>query len=247
MSQKRQKKKARIISDAEQLMVYEVIKEHRHAEKNLAILKLVFVLGLTVKEISGLTISDVATVKDGGDKFILKEKISIYPPNSAHELSWILEHKTTSDTTLVRMLREDFDRLVMDVARKAKRGELINPIHYRPEPKKYHKTSRQIALLDKSLTSALSDYLYQMIDGLRYLSEDMPLFITQKNGPYSPNTLQDHIALILKGWCELEGASSMSGKITLVKRMTDEGMSWRDIQKALGYSDLAFIARHNPG
>jgi integrase len=45
---------------------------------------------------------------------------------------------------------------------------------------------------------------------------DAVVFITQKGGAYSPNTLQEHMALMLKDWTGIEKASSHSGRRTLI-------------------------------
>lgn len=56
---------------------------------------------------------------------------------------------------------------------------------------------------------------------LRLSAEEMltpssPLFISQKGGPYSPNTLQEHMALMLREGSGIEKASSHSGRRTLI-------------------------------
>ena len=43
-----------------------------------------------------------------------------------------------------------------------------------------------------------------------------PLFLSQKGGPYSPNTLQEHMALMQRDWAGVERASSHSGRRTLL-------------------------------
>ncbi|WP_419592176.1 tyrosine-type recombinase/integrase [Thiolapillus sp.] len=50
----------------------------------------------------------------------------------------------------------------------------------------------------------------------RSLKPSDPLFITQKGGPYSPNTLQEHMALMLRGWAGIEKASSHSGRRSVI-------------------------------
>ena len=42
------------------------------------------------------------------------------------------------------------------------------------------------------------------------------LFLTQKGGPYSPNTLQEHLALMQRQWAYIERASSHSGRRILI-------------------------------
>jgi site-specific recombinase XerD len=46
-----------------------------------------------------------------------------------------------------------------------------------------------------------------------------PLFISQKGVPYSPNTLQEHMALMLRDWAGVEKASSHSGRRSLITKV----------------------------
>ncbi|WP_241956272.1 tyrosine-type recombinase/integrase [Marinobacter flavimaris] len=46
--------------------------------------------------------------------------------------------------------------------------------------------------------------------------------MTQKGGPYSPNTLQEHLALMQRHWAGIERASSHSGRRTLMTNIIHE-------------------------
>lgn len=67
-----------------------------------------------------------------------------------------------------------------------------------------------------SLRAALTEYLSLRISKAGTLKPSDPLFITQKGVPYSPNTLQEHMALMLRGWAGIEKASSHSGRRALI-------------------------------
>lgn len=71
-------------------------------------------------------------------------------------------------------------------------------------------------MVDRSLRDALTQYLKLRLDKGEKLKPSSPLFITQKGGPYSPNTLQEHMALMLRDWAGIEKASSHSGRRSLI-------------------------------
>ncbi|WP_419601512.1 tyrosine-type recombinase/integrase, partial [Thiolapillus sp.] len=75
---------------------------------------------------------------------------------------------------------------------------------------------RDLPLVDPDLREALEQYLIVRIEKQRSLKPSDPLFITQKGGPYSPNTLQEHMALMLRGWAGIEKASSHSGRRSVI-------------------------------
>lgn len=71
-------------------------------------------------------------------------------------------------------------------------------------------------MFDIALREALNQWVKIRIEKGGKLAPSSPLFVTQKNGPYSPNTLQEHMALMLKGWAGIEKASSHSGRRSLI-------------------------------
>lgn len=74
----------------------------------------------------------------------------------------------------------------------------------------------KMPLVDKDLRAALTEYLRQRIEKSSSLKTTDPLFVTQKGGPYSPNTLQEHMALMLRDWAGIEKASSHSGRRSVI-------------------------------
>lgn len=71
-------------------------------------------------------------------------------------------------------------------------------------------------MVNPDLRSALEDHLRRRLDKCAPLKPTDPLFLTQKGVPYSPNTLQEHMALMLRGWASIEKASSHSGRRALI-------------------------------
>lgn len=71
-------------------------------------------------------------------------------------------------------------------------------------------------MVDTPLRDALIAYISFRISNGEILKPSSPLFITQKGGSYSPNTLQEHMALMLKNWAGIEKASSHSGRRSLI-------------------------------
>lgn len=71
-------------------------------------------------------------------------------------------------------------------------------------------------MVDAALRAGLTDYLRLRIEKAETLKPSSPLFVTQKSCSYSPNTLQKHMALMLRGWAGIEKASSHSGRRSLI-------------------------------
>jgi len=71
-------------------------------------------------------------------------------------------------------------------------------------------------MVDQDLRRSLNEYLTLRLSKGERLLPSSPLFITQKGGPYSPNTLQEHMALMLRDWTGIEKASSHSGRRSLI-------------------------------
>ena len=67
-----------------------------------------------------------------------------------------------------------------------------------------------------------------------------PLFVSQKGGAYSPNTLQDHMATMYRTWAGIDRATSHSGRRTLAtKLLHEQGEHLKTVQQVLGHRDAA--------
>ena len=109
-----------------------------------------------------------------------------------------------------------FNQVVKQIEALAKSGAEINAENFYPPLKKHRGKSRDLPLVDSELRVALAEHLRQRISIEKTLKPSSPLFLTQKGGPYSPNTLQEHMALMLRDWAGIEKASSHSGRRSLI-------------------------------
>lgn len=111
---------------------------------------------------------------------------------------------------------ESFNKVIKQIEALVKFGAEINPENFYPAVKKHRGKSRDLPIVDIDLRNALTDYLQYRLSKGEKLKPSSHIFITQKGGPYSPNTLQEHMALMLKDWSGIEKASSHSGRRALI-------------------------------
>lgn len=71
-------------------------------------------------------------------------------------------------------------------------------------------------MVDVALRHALQQHLELGLDKALKLRPTDPLFVSQKGVPYSPNTLQEHMAHMLRDWAGIEKASSHSGRRSVI-------------------------------
>jgi site-specific recombinase XerD len=101
-------------------------------------------------------------------------------------------------------------------------GAEINPEDFHPEVKKHRGKSRDLPMNDAALRGALENFLTIRLAAYPFAKRTDPLFLTQKGGSYSPNTLQEHLALMQRQWAGIERASSHSGRRTLMTNIIHE-------------------------
>lgn len=206
---------ARVPTIEQQRHLFNVIKAHRHPEKNAAIMQISFKLGLRAQEIALLQIKEVAKITHNGTGFKLLEMMSL--PASYTKGANALRRSTSKyQRKTISFNIEHFDQIVRQIEALAKADAEIDPKDFYPPIKRNKGKSRDLPLIDADLCKALNDYLMLRIGQAVKLKPTDPLFITQKGGPYSPNTLQEHIALMLRDWAGIEKASSHSGRRALI-------------------------------
>lgn len=211
---------ARVLTPEQFTYLLNVIQEHRYPEKNKALVQVSFKLGLRVQEIALLQIKDVAELgptSSSQRSFKLKEILAL-PAAYTKGAVGLKRSRSTYQRRRISFSVHDFDQLIRRIETMAKAGAEINPEDFYPEVKKNRGKSRDLPMSDRPLREALEDYLSYRLHNNRSLKKTDPLFLTQKGGPYSPNTLQEHIALMQRQWAGIERASSHSGRRTL---MTD--------------------------
>jgi integrase len=135
---------------------------------------------------------------------------------------------------------EEFDQVVAQIVDLAKAGVEIDPERFYPAVKKRSGQSRDLPLVDETLRDALTAYLALRLEKDPGTKPTDPLFVTQKGGPYSPNTLQEHMALILRGWAGIEKASSHSGRRSVITDIIHrQKKSLKVAQKVAGHKSAS--------
>lgn len=206
---------ARVPSIAQQRHLFDVIQQHRHPEKNTAIMQVSFKLGLRVQEIALLEIKEVAVISPSGKDFKILEIMNL-PAAYTKGAGAMTRSKSEYQRKTLSFDVESFKKVITQIEALAKAGAEIDPENFYPPLKKHKGKSRDLPMVDEALRASLGDYLRYRIEKGEVLKPSMPLFVTQKGGPYSPNTLQEHMALMLRGWAGIEKASSHSGRRSVI-------------------------------
>lgn len=209
---------ARVLTPDQFALLLNVIQEHRYSEKNTALVQISFKLGLRVQEIALLQIKDVAELGpeiSGERSFKLKEILAL-PAAYTKGADALKRSKSTYQRRRISFSVHDFHQLVERVETMAKAGVAIKPEDFYPEAKKHRGKSRDLPMNDGSLRTAVENHLAIRLAAHPSIKKTDPLFLTQKGGPYSPNTLQEHLALMQRQWAGIERASSHSGRRTLM-------------------------------
>lgn len=206
---------ARVPTLDQQRRLFEVIQEHRHAEKNTAIMMISFRLALRAQEIALLQIKEIAKLNGTGTDFHLLEVMSL-PAAYTKGADAMGRSKSTYKRKTISYDVESFDKLVRQIEALAKAGATVNPEDFYPPVKRHRGKSRDLPLVDEALRTALKAHLESRLAKSGRLKPSDALFVTQKGGPYSPNTLQEHMALMLRDWAGIEKASSHSGRRSVI-------------------------------
>lgn len=210
--------KARVLTPDQFSHLLKVIRQHRWPEKNTAIVQVSFKLGLRAQEIALLQIKEVAELEFTGNRTTgvrLKEILPL-PANITKGARATKRSGTPYHRRRISFTVEDFNSKVRQIESLAKAGVVIDPEDFHPPVRKNKGKSRDLPMRDKELRKALVEYLEIRLDKDPSLKPTDPLFQTQKGGPYSPNTLQDHMSLMIRGWAGIEKGSSHSGRRTLL-------------------------------
>ncbi|MEW8078362.1 MAG: site-specific integrase [Candidatus Thiodiazotropha endolucinida] len=206
---------ARVLSSQQRRRLFQAIEQHRHPEKNTAIMQISFKLGLRAQEIALLQIKEVARLMASGTDFELLEIMNL-PAAYTKGADAMGRSKTHYQRQSLSFTVDGFNKVVRQIEAMAKAGAEINPEDFYPTARQHKGKSRDLPMVDVELRDALTRYLTLRIEKAGKLKPSSPLFISQKGGPYSPNTLQEHMGLMLKDWAGVEKASSHSGRRTLI-------------------------------
>lgn len=231
---------AAILTTEQQCLLFEVLKLHHHPEKNTAIMQICFKLGLKAREIALLRIKEIAKINPTGTSFQLLDVMSIPTYRDADR-----RPKSYYQRRIVSFGINNFNKLVRQIEVLAKAGEQINPESFYPPIKQYNRKSRDLPLVDEDLRKSLIDHLALRIGKCSPLKPSDNLFINQKKRPYSPNSLQNHMALMLRTWAGIENGSSHSGRRSVIINVVNkQKKSIRIAQEIAGHVNLSSTLRY---
>ena len=230
---------ARVPTPAEWQRVFDVIQDHRHPEKNTAIMQISAKLGLRAQEIALLQIKEIARLKKSPPGFTLYKVMSL--PAAYTKGANAMGRSTPQYTRRTVSFSVDaFDQVVAQIVDLAKAGVEVDPERFYPPVKKRSGQSRDLPLVDEDLREALTTHLAVRLEKQPDAKPTDPLFVTQKGVPYSPNTLQEHMALILRGWAGIEKASSHSGRRSVITDIIHkQKKSLKVAQKVAGHKSAS--------
>ena len=230
---------ARVPTTEEWQRVFEVIQDHRHPEKNTAIMQISAKLGLRAQEIALLQIKEVARLKKSPPGFTLYKVMSL-PAAYTKGANAMGRSSPQYTRRTVSFSVETFDQVVAQIVDLAQAGVEVDPKRFYPAVRKRAGQSRDLPLVDEDLREALTNYLALRLDKHPGAKPTDPLFITQKGVPYSPNTLQEHMALILRGWAGIEKATSHSGRRSVITDIIHkQKKSLKVAQKVAGHKSAS--------
>ncbi|MFK5948977.1 MAG: site-specific integrase [Methylococcales bacterium] len=124
-------------------------------------------------------------------------------------------------------------------------NDVLNPDHTMKDElnllSTYTKNSKQrhVYLSNPKVRKALSEHLKHC--NLNYL--DTPLFLSQKGGRFSPNTLQMLFARMYAD-AGIVGASSHSGRRTYATRLIENGVDIKAVSTLMGHASISMTAEY---
>ena len=230
---------ARVPTDEQQERLFDVIRQHRHPEKNTAIMQISFKLGLRAQEIALLQIKEIAQLNAKGNEFKLLEVMSL-PAAYTKGANALNRSHPKYDRRTVSMKVEEYSQNLRKAYELGKAQAHLEIDDFLPPVRTHRGRSRDLPMVDKVLRTTLEDYLTLRLEKQRTLKPSDSLFITQKGGPYSPNTLQEHMGLMLRDWAGIEKASSHSGRRALATNIIHkQEKSVKVARKILGHANAA--------
>jgi integrase len=218
--------------------MFEQIEQHRHPEKNAAIMQISFKLGLRVQEIALLEVKEVAKLNSTGTDFELYEIMTLPAAYTKGAGATRKDVPAKSRRTSVTFKVAEFDRVARQIWKMGQAGQELDPVDFYPEASKRKGKSRDLPLVNPELRYAISRYLRYRIAKEGSVTASSRLFISQKGGPYTPDTLQRHMATIMRTWCGYEKARSHSGRRTLITDLLqNQKVPAKVAQKIAGHVD----------
>ena len=230
---------ARVPKPEDWVRLYLEISKHRHPEKNTAIMQISQKLGLRVQEIALLEFKEVCKLfgQPGAvDRKFKYFEVMTLPASYTKGSNATKRSASTYSRRKISFKVEEFDQILKQVTKLVVAGAEVNPEDYYPVITAHKGTARDLPLVNDELNKAIIAYIQLRLDKDPYIKPSDPLFITQKGGSYSPNTLQEHMALMLRDWAGIEKASSHSGRRHLITDIIhNQNKSLKVAQKIAGH------------
>jgi len=106
------------------------------------------------------------------------------------------------------------------------------------------KKQRHAYLTNPKVADAIRDYLDERrsAEGILF-NYDAPLFRSQKDGQFTPNTLQQLFQRMYSK-ARLQGASSHSGRRTFATVLIEKGVDIKAVSTLMGHASIAMTARY---
>jgi site-specific recombinase XerD len=231
---------ARVLSNEQFNTLLDEIQKHRHPEKNRLIFQISFKLGLRVQEISLLRVKEMAELGPEYPMGFRIKDVLVLPKGFTKGARAVKRSTAQSDRISVHFTTQEFNKIIDKVIELTKAGVEVKPEDYYPPQRKHGGKTRELPIVDQDLITAIKDYLLLRISESPNLKPNDPLILNQKGRAYSPNTLQDHMGMILKQWAGVDRASSHSGRRSLATIMLHEkGEHLKTVQQILGHKNAA--------
>jgi integrase len=219
--------------------LYLEISKHRYPEKNTAIMQISQKLGLRVQEIALLEFKEVCKLfgqPGAADRKFKLFEVMTLPASYTKGANATKRSASSYNRRKISFKVEEFDQILRQVTKLVLAGAEVTPEDYYPVITEHKGTARDLPLVDDELNQSIIAYIELRLAKDPYIKPSDPLFITQKGGSYSPNTLQEHMALMLRDWAGIEKASSHSGRRNLITDIIhNQKKSLKVAQKIAGH------------
>ncbi|WP_444935858.1 hypothetical protein ACJJIW_17195 [Microbulbifer sp. JMSA004] len=169
---------ARVPTREQQSHLFQVIQDHRHPEKNAAIMQVSFKLGLRAQEIALLPVKEVAKLNSMGTELKLLEVMSL-PAAYTKGADAMKRSKSHYQRKTISFNIDSFNKVVRQIEALAKSGADVSPEDFYPTVKQHKGRSRDLPMVDQGLRDSLARYLNLRLAKGEKIKPSSPLFITQ--------------------------------------------------------------------
>ncbi len=103
---------------------------------------------------------------------------------------------------------------------------------------------RHIYLTNPKVQKVLLDYIEERKNNKKFsLNYNAPLFLSQKGGKFSPNSLQQLFSQLYKQ-AGIIGASSHSGRRSFATKLIERGVDIKAVSRLMGHASISMTAQY---